>query len=108
MAGFNTASGMRSHVTAFIRIEWNDHNKFQYRKRYEVTCDYVMFDTGIDVYQKFQYRKRYEVTCDVGRWQDGSAALRAFQYRKRYEVTCDYKPSAHITEEDRVSIPQAV
>ena len=36
----------------------------------------------------FQYRKRYEVTCDPGNclyiyWNS------VFQYRKRYEVTCD-------------------
>ena len=38
---------------------------------------------------KFQYRKRYEVTCDqvddIGKW----IAAMPFQYRKRYEVTCD-------------------
>ena len=37
---------------------------FQYRKRYEVTCDFN--DGGIIWidYVEFQYRKRYEVTCD--------------------------------------------
>ena len=36
---------------------------FQYRKRYEVTCDdYVQ--TMEEEEGKFQYRKRYEVTCD--------------------------------------------
>ena len=39
--------------------------------------------------RRFQYRKRYEVTCDslvqcAGSWKDFK-----FQYRKRYEVTCD-------------------
>ena len=37
----------------------------------------------------FQYRKRYEVTCDHFANKDGAAAEK-FQYRKRYEVTCDY------------------
>ena len=38
--------------------------------------------------REFQYRKRYEVTCDAASvWKSRSMAL--FQYRKRYEVTCD-------------------
>ena len=37
--GFNTASGMRSHVTReFVNGAKFDY-EFQYRKRYEVTCD---------------------------------------------------------------------
>ena len=36
---------------------------FQYRKRYEVTCD-MDVDTGDVMFVEFQYRKRYEVTCD--------------------------------------------
>ena len=61
--------------------------RFQYRKRYEVTCDIasggVKFSAG-----EFQYRKRYEVTCDF-RANQPPEALHTFQYRKRYEVTCD-------------------
>ena len=37
---FNTASGMRSHVTSMETIIRSGTTKFQYRKRYEVTCDY--------------------------------------------------------------------
>ena len=37
--------------------------KFQYRKRYEVTCDFPTIKLWAG-YIKFQYRKRYEVTCD--------------------------------------------
>ena len=41
---------------------------------------------------EFQYRKRYEVTCDVSglvkKQKDAE-----FQYRKRYEVTCDSNPT---------------
>ena len=38
--GFNTASGMRSHVTRRRRRRYAyPHEEFQYRKRYEVTCD---------------------------------------------------------------------
>ena len=110
--GFNTASGMRSHVTnLFHKLFWTV-SRFQYRKRYEVTCDerkissrcavsgfntasgmrsHVTASRGCRRIPQagFQYRKRYEVTCDYqgrsheGRHQDG------FQYRKRYEVTCD-------------------
>ena len=32
---------MRSHVTTVIDISWEANDKFQYRKRYEVTCDSV-------------------------------------------------------------------
>ena len=36
----------------------------------------------------FQYRKRYEITCDaVGAPLETYVVL--FQYRKRYEITCD-------------------
>ena len=38
---FNTASGMRSHVTANANWDKAFLSRFQYRKRYEVTCDSV-------------------------------------------------------------------
>ena len=38
---------------------------FQYRKRYEVTCDRLKARTAYSLFFKFQYRKRYEVTCDM-------------------------------------------
>ena len=38
--------------------------QFQYRKRYEVTCDSEEVFTNGFVDDQFQYRKRYEVTCD--------------------------------------------
>ena len=61
---------MRSHATAQAALERRIPRRFQYRKRYEVTCDVrgVQVDS-IDVL--FQYRKRYEVTCDdemLSRW----------------------------------------
>ena len=37
---------------------------FQYRKRYEITCDKKALHGEI-VHYKFQYRKRYEITCDA-------------------------------------------
>ena len=36
---FNTASGMRSHVTSYYDEQMRIAYAFQYRKRYEVTCD---------------------------------------------------------------------
>ena len=63
-------------------------NWFQYRKRYEVTCDEYPRDMYEVCRFRFQYRKRYEVTCDwvtvIRTYLDDG-----FQYRKRYEVTCD-------------------
>ena len=38
-SSFNTASGMRSHVTSIVKEEADMKVLFQYRKRYEVTCD---------------------------------------------------------------------
>ena len=37
----------------------------------------------------FQYRKRYEVTCDSSCRRRSRSSRCRFQYRKRYEVTCD-------------------
>ena len=86
---------------------------FQYRKRYEVTCDLYFDDRVSFSLTMFQYRKRYEVTCDRSNFYITSeadhssntasgmrshvtivsmgdkAGLQEFQYRKRYEVTCD-------------------
>ena len=39
--GFNTASGMRSHVTGNVDVGQVTVWQFQYRKRYEITCDSV-------------------------------------------------------------------
>ena len=39
-------------------------NTFQYRKRYEVTCDRISGYHNMSFFTSFQYRKRYEVTCD--------------------------------------------
>ena len=61
---------------------------FQYRKRYEVTCDWHGSTPRRRVAVTFQYRKRYEVTCDSSK-EVYSVSTFAFQYRKRYEVTCD-------------------
>ena len=65
---FNTASGMRSHVTDQIRKFKDENPGFQYRKRYEVTCDASKKGCRWIRYDLFQYRKRYEVTCDLLEW----------------------------------------
>ena len=112
IARFNTASGMRSHVTRMRATGRMLRRTFQYRKRYEVTCDQTE-TTEEDPVTEFQYRKRYEVTCDVEnvmrerdrieRFNTASGMrshvtldlaienrkMGLFQYRKRYEVTCD-------------------
>ena len=55
----------------------------------------------------FQYRKRYEITCDaVGAPLETYVVL--FQYRKRYEITCDLTYSDLSNRYITVSIPQAV
>ena len=61
---------------------------FQYRKRYEVTCDASKREKKECKRLWFQYRKRYEVTCDFNPTKY-SMEKALFQYRKRYEVTCD-------------------
>ena len=56
---------------------------------------------------EFQYRKRYEVTCDIT--ANGVLVIDdGFQYRKRYEVTCDREECDYYIRHFRVSIPQAV
>ena len=76
-------------MTREIERRKRDGAGFQYRKRYEVTCDMSKYNEGLSKY-KFQYRKRYEVTCDRLRSQTRSICRPPFQYRKRYEVTCDF------------------
>ena len=96
-----------------VRIGRSRLRAFQYRKRYEVTCDPHCAFTKLAKLVLFQYRKRYEVTCDrttnaicggsflsfntasgmrshvTTKVVLGVAVGIAFQYRKRYEVTCD-------------------
>ena len=79
---------------------------FQYRKRYEVTCDIEVMMTDCCA-SPFQYRKRYEVTCDETR-RSATGREWKFQYRKRYEVTCDGQRVHRSVSGATVSIPQAV
>ena len=114
-----------SHVSGQSRL-------FQYRKRYEITCDAMVEDAlakgHIEVsipqavwdhmwpldgygyganFEAFQYRKRYEITCDVTTSLVRSTYVR-FQYRKRYEITCDCFVRDRSRLRFHVSIPQAV
>ena len=57
---------MRSHATAIKEEAARRIARFQYRKRYEVTCDPARQTTKQQLGWSFQYRKRYEVTCDLG------------------------------------------
>ena len=79
---------MRSHVTSGVRGYRQVVFVFQYRKRYEITCDKKALHGEI-VHYKFQYRKRYEITCDACDSPTVGAFIAPFQYRKRYEITCD-------------------
>ena len=55
---------MRSHVTMIANFLVELCDRFQYRKRYEVTCDIFIKRRKKSMAAPFQYRKRYEVTCD--------------------------------------------
>ena len=104
---FNTASGMRSHVTK-VKLEGEiSPPLFQYRKRYEVTCDEAVADGAIAPLTGFNTASgmRSHVTPDSSAVK-GEAV--AFQYRKRYEVTCDHVAMRLLDLVEQVSIPQAV
>ena len=60
------------------------------------------------IIHEFQYRKRYEVTCDQSAKKLRAGLRVVFQYRKRYEVTCDRQPIIDPEGQLEVSIPQAV
>ena len=63
-SSFNTASGMRSHVTCGRRVStYNDSSRFNTASgmRSHVTWNWRRLSTRKAM---FQYRKRYEVTCD--------------------------------------------
>ena len=56
---------MRSHVTPKCGVGEFGKFVFQYRKRYEITCDTRINTTDEQDNYMFQYRKRYEITCDL-------------------------------------------
>ena len=62
---------MRSQATELYMDLAVDGKAFQYRKRYEVTCD-KKSENDLIKKAAFQYRKRYEVTCDVNRLWGGN------------------------------------
>ena len=104
---FNTASGMRSHVT---RKENDDHEAlewFQYRKRYEVTCDLLL-----SVY-KICYWYRFNTASGM------RSHVTSTKFSARSRVKTSFNTASgmrsHVTKKDimdmvnfPVSIPQAV
>ena len=79
---------MRSHVTIAPASRQRATVSFQYRKRYEVTCDlaYHMGDTVDDGGFNTASGMRSHVTTNIDTLHN---SITEFQYRKRYEVTCD-------------------
>ena len=104
---FNTASGMRSHVTYRARIVEQSSEAFQYRKRYEITCDltgeYEQTPSFFGFNTASGMRSHVTAVC-----LDISVVRLAFQYRKRYEITCDQVANPSACKVSPVSIPQAV
>ena len=80
---------------------------FQYRKRYEVTCDTIEKMVSRTIFSSFNTASgmRSHVTSAL---EFPVEAAEVFQYRKRYEVTCDFVKYARLDAEGHVSIPQAV
>ena len=97
---------MRSHVTQAAR---SAQGAGQVVSIPQAVWDHMWpkdFSSG-NIVDSFQYRKRYEITCDTLRAPRRAPAV-TFQYRKRYEITCDLKTVTSSSLSIRVSIPQAV
>ena len=122
---------MRSHVTRRLpflpaKIFW-----FQYRKRYEVTCDLEKhFPNNVGFFVSIPQAvwghmwpaviclepiasKGFNTASGMrshvtSTWRFSSTRGLSFQYRKRYEVTCDKSNRIHVKDSSKVSIPQAV
>ena len=61
---------------------------FQYRKRYEVTCDRTQNSLRRLTHWRFNTAsgmRSHATRTSIATWK----ATAKFQYRKRYEVTCD-------------------
>ncbi len=65
---------MRSHVTKKALEVATETDVFQYRKRYEITCDFRLLGV-LRQELEFQYRKRYEITCDKKSFMDSVASI---------------------------------
>ena len=61
---------------------------FQYRKRYEVTCDVLVFLVIYAVLNSFNTASGMRSHVTTNSCVVSLLGIR-FQYRKRYEVTCD-------------------
>ena len=80
---------------------------FQYRKRYEITCDVYLF-VGKSCRFMFQYRKRYEITCDSRSRKDSSAMSRRFNTASGMRSHVTTLEVMRVLVNNSVSIPQAV
>ena len=67
-------------------------SRFQYRKRYEITCDYVVIEDERDEEHGFNTASGMRSHVTVKRFNAAFQGI-VFQYRKRYEITCDYQSS---------------
>ena len=80
---------------------------FQYRKRYEITCDFLpcfLSDRpgfGFNTASGMRSHATSSYCCY-------KILKKEFQYRKRYEITCDHGEIAGHGYSLEVSIPQAV
>ena len=106
--GFNTASGMRSHVTeslsaleAITPISFNTASGMRSHVTGTSSFQYLVLDYGFNTASGM----RSHVT--IGPKSNSSSRMR-FQYRKRYEVTCDDTIAVDRDATECVSIPQAV
>ena len=105
---FNTASGMRSHVTR-IGNDGQDRRRIGFNTasgmRSHVT--HTPDKREIQILTSFNTASgmRSHVTSREAR---SSPMAREFQYRKRYEITCDQRSEFPRRQLRFVSIPQAV
>ena len=81
--------------------------QFQYRKRYEITCDAVGVAIGAGGLYGFNTASGMRSHVTAKQQQDEPRGG-AFQYRKRYEITCDNISNKLKGRRLMVSIPQAV
>ena len=62
---------------------------FQYRKRYEVTCDHYSGVCDVAIVEGFNTASGMRSHATHVNDKSIVAPKKRFQYRKRYEVTCD-------------------
>ena len=104
---FNTASGMRSHVTNLLTISKMRCTRFNTASgmRSHVTDSIELYTNAQDGFNTASGMRSHVTMSRFATTRRGLS----FQYRKRYEVTCDSQGGhAQRGASRRVSIPQAV